>query len=103
MCVGVRHVLCVIMRPEACSFIKKGTLAQVFACEFCEISKSTFFTEYLWATASNHRSIDLVDGAIQSQSKFFFCCYEQKSFAFRNMSYNLTSPSEILLALANRV
>ena len=26
----------------ACSFIKKETLAQVFSCEFCEISKSTF-------------------------------------------------------------
>ena len=26
-----------------CNFIKKETLAQVFPCEFCEISKSTFF------------------------------------------------------------
>ena len=25
------------MRPEACNFIKKETLAQVFPCEFCEI------------------------------------------------------------------
>ena len=24
-------------------FIKKETLAQVFSCEFCEISKNTFF------------------------------------------------------------
>ena len=37
----------------ACNFIKKDTLAQVFFCEFCEISKNTFFTEYLRATASN--------------------------------------------------
>ena len=29
-------------RPEACNFIKKGTQAQVFSCEFCEISESTF-------------------------------------------------------------
>ena len=29
-----------------------GTLAQVFSCEFCEISKNTFFTEYVWTTAS---------------------------------------------------
>ena len=28
---------------EACKFIKKETLAQVFFCEFCEISKNTFF------------------------------------------------------------
>ena len=29
-------------RPEVCNFIKKETLAQVFSCEFCEISKNTF-------------------------------------------------------------
>ena len=27
----------------ACNFIKKETLAQVFSCEFCKISKNTFF------------------------------------------------------------
>ena len=32
--------------------LKKETLAQVFSCEFCEISKCTFFTEHLSATAS---------------------------------------------------
>ena len=35
----------------ACNFIKKETLAQVFSCEFCEISKNNFFTEHLWTTA----------------------------------------------------
>ena len=30
-----------------------ATLAQVFSCEFCEISKNTFFTERLWMAASN--------------------------------------------------
>ena len=34
------------------NFIKKEALAQVFSCEFCKISKNTFFTEYLWTTAS---------------------------------------------------
>ena len=34
------------------NFIKKETLALVFSCEFCEISKNTFFTEHLWATAA---------------------------------------------------
>ena len=38
--------------PKACNFIKKESLAQVFSCEFCEISKNIFFTEHLWATAS---------------------------------------------------
>ena len=32
----------------ACNFIKKETLAQVFSCEFCEISKNTLFPEHLW-------------------------------------------------------
>ena len=31
-----------------CSFIKRETLKQVFSCEFCEISKNTFFIEHLW-------------------------------------------------------
>ena len=33
-------------------FVKKETLAQVFSCEFCKISKNTIFTEHLWMTAS---------------------------------------------------
>ena len=32
---------------EACNFIKKEALVQMFSCEFCEISKNTFFTEHL--------------------------------------------------------
>ena len=35
------------MRVKACNFIKIESLAQVFSCEFCEISKNTFFTEQL--------------------------------------------------------
>ena len=31
-----------IQKPKACNFIKNETLAQVFPCEFCEISKYTF-------------------------------------------------------------
>ena len=27
-------------------------LAQVFSCEFCGISKNTYFTEHIWVTAS---------------------------------------------------
>ena len=34
------------------NFIKKESLAQVFSCEFCEISKNIFFTEHLRTTAS---------------------------------------------------
>ena len=30
-----------IENPQACNFIKKETLAQVFSCKFCRISKNT--------------------------------------------------------------
>ena len=43
-----------MLQTEACNFIKKETLAQVFSCEFCEISKNTFFIEHLRETASEH-------------------------------------------------
>ena len=35
-----------------CNFIKKETLAQVLSCEFCEISKNTFFYRTLLVAAS---------------------------------------------------
>ena len=31
-----------LQADKPCNFIKKDTLAQVFFCEFCEISKDTF-------------------------------------------------------------
>ena len=34
------------LRPAI--LFKKETLAHVFSCEFCKISKNTFFTEHLW-------------------------------------------------------
>ena len=42
---------------QACNFFKKETLRQLFSSEFCEISKSTFFTEHIWATASKKELI----------------------------------------------
>ena len=33
----------VFYRSESCNFIKNETMAQVFSCEFCEISKNTSF------------------------------------------------------------
>ena len=35
------------------TLIKKEALAQVFSCEFCKISRNTFFIEHFWATASD--------------------------------------------------
>ena len=59
------------LQAKACSLIKKETLAQVFSCGFCEISKNAFFTEHVWATASDIRP-------------FFFCF-----FLFFNIMMNL--------------
>ena len=46
---GLRPVTLLKKRlwPQACNFIKKEILVQVFSCEFCEISKSTFFGEHI--------------------------------------------------------
>ena len=46
-----RHLL---YNTQARNFMKKETLAQVFSCEFCKISKNTFFTEHLRTTASEY-------------------------------------------------
>ena len=37
-------------RPETCNIIKKDPQAQAFSCEFCEVSKNTFFTEHILPT-----------------------------------------------------
>ena len=34
----------------------KKTLAKVVSCEFCEISKNTFFKEHILATASENKN-----------------------------------------------
>ena len=37
---------------EACNFIKRETLAQMFSCEFCEIFKDTYFYKIPLVAAS---------------------------------------------------
>ena len=44
---GVLRNFCRSHMSEACNFIKKETLAQVFSCKFFEISKNISFTEHL--------------------------------------------------------
>ena len=51
----VLRILAKFTRKHLCQsliFNKKETLAQVFYCQFCEISNNTFFIEHLWVTAS---------------------------------------------------
>ena len=75
--------------PEACNFIKKEALAEVFSCEFCEISKNTFSTERLRVTASK----------TYYQFGKFIVLYSRivsLSFSFNNCSY-FVLPVYILL------
>ena len=53
-----------LIKLQACNFIKKETLAQVFSCGFWEISKNTFFTEDLWTTASEDTRLEVVEGLL---------------------------------------
>ena len=46
---------------KAGKFIKKGSLAQVFSCEFCEISKNIIFIEHLRTTASGRVIYKLIN------------------------------------------
>ena len=41
-----------LLKLQACNFIIKEILRQMFSCEFCKKSKNTLFTEHLWETAS---------------------------------------------------
>ena len=60
-----------LIKLLACNFIKRETLAQVFSCEFWEISKNTLFTKHLWTTASvwgDDISIVMVFGSVKIPS-----------------------------------
>ena len=47
------------LQADARNFIRNEALAQVFSCEFCEISKNTSFKEHLQTTASVSSYISL--------------------------------------------
>ena len=47
---------------------KKEILAQVFSCEFCEISKNTFFTEHLWTANSVQRNLTPISHTYETNS-----------------------------------
>ena len=52
-CARVSFLIKLQAEAGACNFINIETLAQVFPCEFWKISQNNFFTEHLWATASD--------------------------------------------------
>ena len=45
---------------KACNYIKKETLAQVFSCEFCEISRNIFFYRTPSVAASVCKCVSLL-------------------------------------------
>ena len=62
----------------------------MFSCEFCEISKNTFFTEHSWTAASIKINIKF---SLLLTLIFYGCFYDEKnrfcvSFAFSNIFYD---------------
>ena len=67
--ISARDSFLIKLRTQACNFIKKDTLAQVFSCEFCEIFKDSYFyrsppvaaseTAISWSRYCNNLNRDL--------------------------------------------
>ena len=80
-------------RPEACNFIKKEALAQVFSCEFCEISKNTFSCRTPRVAASDFAAFGLnmeiysVNLRIQPKRKKIVT---NQNFEFDQFSHSVT-------------
>ena len=54
----------------------------MFSCEFCEISKNTFFTEHLWTTASSPLGKDFQLNILLATAQLDICKllkFKQKS------------------------
>ena len=64
-----------LCQSQACNFIKKETLAQVFSCKFCEIPKKTFFIKHQWATASVSVTVKIQAWPIDSRGIFRTMAY----------------------------
>ena len=48
------------------NFNNKNTLAQMFSCKFWEICKNSFFTEHLWATASEEHLLTAASAFLET-------------------------------------
>ena len=59
LCQGIFFNKVDTLLKQACNVIKKETLAQVFSCDFWEISKNTFLYRALPVAASDFSNIDL--------------------------------------------
>ena len=79
---------------SVCNFVKKETLAHVFSCEFCKISKNTFLIEHLRVTASAATKLKLVTKMKKHNQLYFgtlvlssyFYCGDSSNMALKNIS-----------------
>ena len=55
--------------PEACKFIKKEALAQMFCCEICETFKNTFFIQHFQMTVSGTKQTSEFINKISNRKK----------------------------------
>ena len=67
-------------------------MAQVFSCEFCKISKSTFFTEHLWATASSNNTNSRVKHKTKRPKDNFISDNDSDNNNFNNGGNNNNNP-----------
>ena len=91
------HKMAAFKRLRLVTLLKKETLPQVFSCNFCQISKNTFFAELLWPTTSilpGRRRLKQIEISIISKLHkvknrkikmflhflFFTCCAHPFSF-----------------------
>ena len=87
-------------RPEACNFIKKETLTQVFSCEFCEVFKNTFFHRTPPAASvyeMQHRS-EMGYSRNMIWKKMFMRLPE-----FRMQNFYLTKPYKVLSSIQQKL
>ena len=79
------------LQAQTCNFIKKETLAQVFSYEVCKISKNTFFTKHVWATASAHVINLLLFFILESVNMIFvlICCKNMTIIFSKSVSNSL--------------
>ena len=77
------------LRPA--TLLKKEAHAQVFSCEFCEISKNTFFAEHLGTTAS-----------VDTQSWHMWIGRSSYSYAIKCLCFPHIETSQLICA-ANKL
>ena len=82
------------LRPA--TLLKKETLVQVFSCQFCEISKNTFFTEHLWTTVLLLLNSNYIQAYPQVSLRQFFRSLKEISEILENSMVKVTVVTKII-------